>query len=112
MSSQVEHLTTTGRDGKLAIRFSDGHWYTGLSIDDAKALQATEKEIKRALWLADQGNYDLPEWNGSAYYWPHDPSQQWDEADTIGDLVMIFGFSEADAARVLETSRAMFFIKD
>jgi len=102
----MQRLVSLDKCNNLILRIGN-RWYRGLEAER----RATKAERIRADWLRTQQETELPLFDGELYYWPNDPAERYAEVDVVCDLKAIFGFSEADALAVCESSRGMYCIK-
>jgi len=99
-------LVSLDKHNNLILRIN-GIWYTH-SEAERRATRADRIQVDR---LRQQAEQQLPLYDDDGFYWPDMPSHRWEEEDIVADLVLVFAFSEEQAATICETSRLMAKIK-
>jgi hypothetical protein len=85
--------------------YDRGRWFMLLDRDDVKS-HATQAEIRDAIRQHEFAQYGLPAFDTETelYYWPSDPSDQYD-AEEIGSDAILIGHPPETIEPLLELAR-------
>lgn len=106
---RFDRLATIERDGTMLLRTADGRWHRGSeAVRRATKTEKAEAERQRQQQRAELPFYDQ---TTDTYYYPWAREYGLLECDVLLDLQYILGFTEAEAAMILETSKSMARLK-